>query len=146
MEQPKLQGGAPVAEGQGPTLKGPQLARELERMHIDLEMQPVEQNPDKPRDKNSGRTTLPDNLMENEMNNPTTENPNTSTPASSYASPEDRVVSQLQALNAKFTPRKTWHVAAGIGAGAVLGVGIVTVGVYAGTRLATRASAPRAAK
>lgn len=133
-----------MTEGQGPTLKGPQLRRELEKMHIELDMQDTQQIQQEPRDKKPGRATLPnDKALEKTMEQPTTEN---ITRATEPMNPEDRVVSRLDRIANSLRPMAVWQTAVGVGAGAVIGVGVITAGVYFGTRLATRSSAPKPMK
>ncbi len=119
-----------MKEGEGPTLKGPQLQRELEKMNIELEG-PASQTQHKPRNKNNGRTTLPnDKVQETIIMEQTSENNNPSRSNDTTAHPEDRVVARqdriLAMLERQETPaasgRRVVEIAAGVALGTVFTV------------------------
>lgn len=135
-----------MTEGKEPEFTNDALQRELRKMHIDLELEVVAQIPPQTGNKNSGRQVPPITPTNTTKETPMTQ---TATPtdatnaapaAVSGPSPEDRVVARLDALNARLAPPPMWKTGVAIGGSAVLGVGVVTAGVYLGMRLAAPAA------
>jgi hypothetical protein len=145
-EATPLQGGTKTMPGDAPKFVNDGLKKELEKMHmtLELELQPTAQKPPGIGHKNSGRQVLPDTTPTNQdtekkMDHTTTEGSKTHAPAA--PSPEDRVVARLDAIALRLERPATWKTGVAIGGAAVIGVGVVTLGTFAGMRLANRGSA-----